>query len=306
MDSLLSNYRYFKTADNLINVFNWKMTTLFMETDQEGPLLKTPVMTGDAFVVDRKYFDALGNYDEGFGKGGGENLELSMRAWMCGGEILVVPCSRVAVVDALRPREVTAPANFRRVVEMWVGSRYQRDSYNIAQVSMDKTETEAQSLQSRQKYLEKHITCQSFYSYLRTVAKDVILPPDASRGFGKVRANTGYCLDSQLYPDGRIRLQHCKPHMYEPRMVFTLDMYGRLRHDEVCVDMTSSPLTLQPCKSVPSPEQQWQMTQQNMLRSSSDNTQCLTHETDEMGTHFISLKACPEEDRSFAWSFIPY
>ena len=49
-------------------------------------------------AVPRSFFLRIGGFDPEYGYGGGENLELSFRTWMCGGSVVCAPCSRVFIV----------------------------------------------------------------------------------------------------------------------------------------------------------------------------------------------------------------
>ena len=176
-DSLLSGYRFFQIADNLINIFSWTLTTLYTETKQQGKFLKTPVMTGNAFAVDRGFLDNIGNFDEGIAHGGGEALELSMRTWMCGGSIKIATCSRVAVKNALEPQKVDNPKNFRRIVDLWL-ENYRTLAYKQNAISADVDESESQSFRTRRMYLRKQVTCDSFKDYLKQTVNELQIPPD--------------------------------------------------------------------------------------------------------------------------------
>ena len=134
-DNYIHNNRFFPLSKPMVHVMTLSLSTIHMEITSDvahGNTFSSPVMRGDVYAISRSYYERLGAYDDAFVGGGGHDLELSLRAWMCGGGIKVVTCSRVAVTDVLTPRDVTDARNVVRIAELWLGAHrftayHQRD-----------------------------------------------------------------------------------------------------------------------------------------------------------------------------------
>lgn len=57
--------------------------------------MEIPLSAGGILAITKKWWEESGEYDPGMLGWGGENLEQSMRVWMCGGEIVLSPQSFV-------------------------------------------------------------------------------------------------------------------------------------------------------------------------------------------------------------------
>merc|ERR1712217_444870 len=55
-----------------------------------------PTISGGLVAMGREWFNATGGFDEEMHGWGGENLDQSLRAWLCGGEIMRAKTSRIA------------------------------------------------------------------------------------------------------------------------------------------------------------------------------------------------------------------
>lgn len=101
-------YEYTGLTHGTRGVFNWQFYYQFLplrEGDQksESEPFKSPVMMGCVFAISAKFFWELGGYDTGLDIWGGEQYELSFKVWLCGGEQLDAPCSRVGHLYRPRP-----------------------------------------------------------------------------------------------------------------------------------------------------------------------------------------------------------
>uniref|UniRef100_A0A914KX85 Glycosyltransferase 2-like domain-containing protein n=1 Tax=Meloidogyne incognita TaxID=6306 RepID=A0A914KX85_MELIC len=109
--------------------FDW---SYFNNEENNIKPYKTPTMSGGLLAISTEYFREIGEYDVGMEIWGGENIELSLRVWLCGGEVLVAPCSRVGhVFRTRRPYKGkrgldTSLYNALRTAKVWLGEYYEK------------------------------------------------------------------------------------------------------------------------------------------------------------------------------------
>ena len=87
-------------------------------------------MAGGLFSIDKKFFIKIGGYDPGFDIWGAENLELSLKTWMCGGTLEMIPCSHVGHVFRRR-----SPYTWR--VNTTVVNQVMRNTARLVEVWLD-------------------------------------------------------------------------------------------------------------------------------------------------------------------------
>lgn len=57
---------------------------------------RSPIMAGGLFSIERQFFFDIGTYDSALQIWGGENIEMSLRVWQCGGRVEVRCLSTIA------------------------------------------------------------------------------------------------------------------------------------------------------------------------------------------------------------------
>ena len=94
------NAFYYPSLHMVINTLRQDMNVhlypLFDRRDS-APVAASPAVRGDVFAVMKKEFQAAGGYDTSLRGTGAAHAELTMRHWLCYGEVYACECSRVAI-----------------------------------------------------------------------------------------------------------------------------------------------------------------------------------------------------------------
>lgn len=206
----------------------------------------SPAMAGGLFAIDKHYFKDIGFYDPGLEIWGGENFEISYKVWMCHGQVLFVPCSRVGHIYRLEgwngnppPEYVpSSPSlrNYKRVVEVW-WDEYKEYFYT--------TRPETVHLKygdiSPQKLWREQNQCHSFQWFLDNVTPDLLtnfpLPPLNIR-WGELRLkDSRTCLDGMGMKNGNGRIATYSCHGQGGNQLFRLTEGKQLAQYDSCVTM---------------------------------------------------------------------
>lgn len=283
---------------------------------------QSPVMAGGLFSIDREYFNEIGKYDPNLDIWGGENIELSLRLWQCGGQVKIVPCSHVAHIFrksspyTFRPGREVADilyTNLARVAEVWMDDwRFFFYALNpIVNRTLNKVGKDKALINiDDRKKLRSDLKCQNFEWFLDNVWPEHFFPkPD--RFFGKLRQDvTGRCLQrptvrigSGQAAVGAIEVDNCSKHLISQQLFVFDSKNGFLKTDEnICLDSGSDPMPtrqviLAPCSE--SVRQKWTHTNESTFVHEKSGL-CL----DSPRPNRVELKSCDPTNASLKWTMI--
>jgi len=193
----------FVTRD-LAGVFYWNLDFGWVEVERpDWAPYETPAMAGGLFTIRKDWFAELGYYDEGMEIWGGEQLELSFKAWMCGGAVEIVPCSRVGhIFRSFSPykwrTDLQIPEyNYKRVAAVWMDeyAALYWDRLGTTDGSLEENVGEFGDVNARLE-LRESLQCKPFRWYLKH--KVPSLSSFYIIGSGEIRNyHHQFCLDQQ-------------------------------------------------------------------------------------------------------------
>ncbi|XP_018610852.1 polypeptide N-acetylgalactosaminyltransferase 9-like [Scleropages formosus] len=205
---------------NAAHGYSWGLWCMYisppqtwLEKGDESAPIRTPAMIGCSFVVDREYFEEIGLLDPGMEVYGGENIELGMRVWQCGGSMEVLPCARVAHIERTKKPynndiDYYAKRNALRAAEVWM-DEYKSHVYMAWNIPINSPGVDFGDVSERVA-LRKKLNCKSFRWYLEHVYPEMRVYNDTIT-YGEVRNSkaSGYCLDQGSEDDNKAILYPC-------------------------------------------------------------------------------------------------
>ncbi|XP_015709303.1 polypeptide N-acetylgalactosaminyltransferase 15 isoform X3 [Coturnix japonica] len=208
--------------------FHWEPVPEHEEKVRQSPIspIRSPAVAGAVVAMDRHYFQNIGAYDSDMTMWGAENLELSIRTWLCGGSVEIIPCSRVGHVyrnhipHAFSYEEAIV-RNKIRIAETWLGS-FKENFYRNDTVAFLISKAEKPDCSERLQ-LQKRLGCRSFQWFIRNVYPELSWTDNTPRLSGKLyNTGAGFCADyrpGRALEDGSIKLSPCSNSLTQNGMI---------------------------------------------------------------------------------------
>ncbi|XP_043367587.1 polypeptide N-acetylgalactosaminyltransferase 14 isoform X1 [Dermochelys coriacea] len=289
----LDTFAYVAASSDLRGGFDWSLHFKWEQLSPEQKAkridptepIKTPIIAGGLFVIDKAWFNHLGKYDTAMDIWGGENFgeslllqgrgdlhppkrwgwlflssmaEISFRVWMCGGSLEIIPCSRVGHVFRKKHPYVfpegnanTYIKNTKRTAEVWM-DEFKQYYYAARPAAQGRPYGDIQSRLE----LRKSLKCQTFQWYLENVYPELRIPEESLYRSGMIRQRQR-CLESQKSEDQEFPILSLNPCISSKGVAavaqeWTYTYNHQIRQQQLCWSVYTlfpgSQVLLSPCK----------------------------------------------------------
>lgn len=296
------SHLYIGAYDWDLNFGWWSRSSMKKQYANRMEPFDTPAMAGGLFAINRAFFERLGWYDDGFDIYGIENIELSMKSWMCGGKMVTVPCSRVAHIQKaghpyLRDeKKDVVRANSVRLAEVWM-DEYKQVIFDIHGIP-HYLEEEFGPIAER-KAVRERAGCQPFRYYIQHGFPEMHSPYVAGAFRGEVHSvllGNSTCLEYRP-DDGFLGMGTCDGK--QRTQYWAHNYYQELNSYRHCLDYTGTSLGVFGCHRSRG-NQAWRVQTETGQLQSVKHDRCLA--VDTITNRTLTMQACDPTSAAQKWS----
>ncbi|KAL6064016.1 hypothetical protein STEG23_028536, partial [Scotinomys teguina] len=200
--------------------FDWKLWCQYDHIPQAwiqlddvtAPVISPSIM--GILAANRIFLTEIGAVNGGMLVYGGENVELSLRVWQCGGKIEILPCSRIAHLERYHKPyamnlDVLLRRNVLRVAEIWM-DKHKCMVYLAWNVPLKNSGIDYGDISSR-KALREKLKCKTFDWYLKNIYPLLKpIPNIVCYGRMKNSLDESVCLDRGPVPGNSPKMEPCR------------------------------------------------------------------------------------------------
>ncbi|XP_046388903.1 polypeptide N-acetylgalactosaminyltransferase 16-like [Ischnura elegans] len=180
---------YFKGGFDWALHFKWIPLTSREKRQLGSPThpFWSPVVAAGIFAVSKDWFFEIGAHDNELEATGAEDIEISLKSWLCGGSVYICPCSRVGNVFRNKYPQANHSSkafirNAKRVAEVWLDDykiffyEAQPSAYDIPTGSLEQPQA-----------VKDYMDCKSFRWYLEGLYPELKFPTTEALAFGQIK-----------------------------------------------------------------------------------------------------------------------
>lgn len=305
---------YQLTQDDLLAMPAWNFG-IKMRPSKDAPkdpekfthYYPSPAMRGSAFALRKSFLDSIGSFDGHFEEGGGDILELSLRAWLCGGMIETVTCSRVGILNLDDQGKPYSQKNCQRIAGLWYGN-LREVALRLAGLPTAIPDAEEAHITTRLRYITSLKECRDISWYMESIAKESLVPTQNAVKFGTMAVMSGRC--ARLANDSKINLIDCNEVQQSRSIneIFEFTTGGQLKIQDRCLTTENTAYIMaQKCRK---DDRQQLWTYKGMELRNVWSNFCATHVTDpgaaRHNRQIIMAQSCevPPDHKAFnQWQF---
>ena len=283
--------------------FDRYLTWISIPQSKDGSNFRTPAILGGAFVAKKKFLEEVDYFGRCMVGWGVENLEIGMKTWMCGGELLYVPCSRVLHYAAKRSpmfhgQRKKADHQYHNDGVLWK-SFFPDDVLQDLDLvfGVNKHLESCQETIDANKEMLRKNQCIRDYSWMRRNLMPGIESFDGETLIAHTPTTAGQCLTMEKDKDGiqKLFLESCeRPKSARNRVRLT--KWGELRiYDRQCLDWGYDTIRFGSCHNQGGNQRTGYVTETGTIFDKSQGKWCLGFYS-ESSDKFLEKGPCDAHD----------